>query len=147
MTTARTLPAALPGRFRRARRMVARTRNAAFELVVAQSSRVRLIGLAGLEAGEIVPLLFPACRSLHTFRMRVAIDIVWLEVEEGGSRVTQVSEGVEPGGRARAPRGSLRRGTAALELLAGDAAALGLRPGERLTLRDPDATRTPDPDS
>jgi uncharacterized membrane protein (UPF0127 family) len=144
MKIARTLPAELPSRFRRARRMVARTGDAAFELVVAQSFLVRLRGLAGLDADEIVPLLFPGSRSLHTFGMRAAIDVVWLEVEAGGARVMEVGEGVEPGGFAGAPRGSDRVGTVALELLAGDAAALGLRPGERLSLRDPTASADPD---
>ena len=113
--------------------------------MVAERFGLRLRGLAGLKEAELVPLLFPACRSLHTFGMRTAIDVVWLQVEAGGSRVVQVGDGVEPGGLARAPRGSDRGATAALEVLAGDAAALGLRPGERLTLRDP--TPAPDPDS
>ena len=138
MTIARTLPAVLPMRFRRAKRMVARTEAAAFDLVVAESFLLRLRGLAGLEARDVVPLLFPGCRSLHTFGMRVPIDVVWLEVEPGaGAVVARVDEGVARRGLLRAPRGSDRFHSTALELAAGDAATLGLRPGEALTLRPP----------
>jgi uncharacterized membrane protein (UPF0127 family) len=137
VTVARILPAALPGRFARARRAGARTDDAAFELVIAEGFLLRLRGLAGLDAGDIVPLLFPRTRSLHTFGMRAPIDVVWLELKAAGSRVTFVNEGVEPGGFVRAPRGSDRGRTAALELLGGEATALGLTQGDSLTLARP----------
>ena len=39
----------------------------------------RLAGLAGLDAiGEGEALLLPRCRSVHTFGMRFALDLVWL---------------------------------------------------------------------
>ena len=49
-------------------------------LYVASSRASRLRGLAGLDA--IPPdraLLLPCCRSVHTFGMRFALDLVWLD--------------------------------------------------------------------
>lgn len=45
--------------------------------------RARLLGLAGLERREALPgLLIPRCASVHTFGMRFAIDLAFLD-EEG----------------------------------------------------------------
>jgi hypothetical protein len=89
MAVARTLPADLAARLRAAPRVHVRSGDASFEVVVAERFALRLRGLAGLEEADIVPLLFPRCRSLHTFGMRTEIDIVWLEfsVEGEGSIV------------------------------------------------------------
>ena len=47
---------------------------------VAQSPRARLLGLAGLEFTRAgAALLIPRCRSVHTFGMRFALDIVFLD--------------------------------------------------------------------
>jgi uncharacterized protein len=50
-----------------------------FNVPVATTRRARLLGLAFLdrvEAGE--GLLIPRCRSVHTFGMRFALDLVFL---------------------------------------------------------------------
>ena len=62
---------------------------------VAGTALARLRGLAGLR--ELPPhaaLLLPSTRSIHTFGMRFAIDLVWLD-ETG--RVVRVDRSVAPG--------------------------------------------------
>jgi hypothetical protein len=52
------------------------------EVPVATGARARLLGLAGLgreQAGA--GLLLPRCRSVHTFGMRFALDLVFLDRE------------------------------------------------------------------
>jgi uncharacterized protein len=51
----------------------------------------RLLGLAF--RGEGGPLLIPRCRSVHTFGMRFALDLVWLD---GSGRVVRVDRDVPP---------------------------------------------------
>ena len=133
MTVARTLPASLSSRFAGARRAVARTGSSSFELVLAERFGLRLRGLIGLETGEIPPLLFPGCRSLHTYWMAADIDVVWLDLRLGADRgeadVLRVDESVANGRMLRRPRGldsEIRRRVAALELPAGEAAVLGI---------------------
>lgn len=47
---------------------------------VAVGVRARLLGLAGLDLDEAGPgLLIPRCRSVHTFGMRFALDLVFLD--------------------------------------------------------------------
>jgi len=47
---------------------------------VAATRRARLLGLAGLDRDEAGPgLLIPGCRSVHTFGMRFALDLVFLD--------------------------------------------------------------------
>jgi len=49
---------------------------------VATSRRARLLGLAGIEREAAPPaLLIPGCRSIHTFGMRFALDIVFFDGE------------------------------------------------------------------
>ncbi len=49
---------------------------------VAVDLRSRLLGLAWLRAGRAGEgLLIPRCRSIHTFGMRFAIDVVFLDSE------------------------------------------------------------------
>jgi len=50
------------------------------EVPVAAGLRARLLGLAGLELEAAGPgLLIPRCSSVHTFGMRFALDIVFLD--------------------------------------------------------------------
>jgi uncharacterized membrane protein (UPF0127 family) len=136
VTVSRTLPAEIAPRFANASRAGIRSEKASLEVVVAERFALRLRGLALLDESSLVPLLFPRCRSLHTFGMRTSIDIVWLDrAAERAARVLAVAEAVAPRRFVRAPRGAPRRRTAALELGAGDAAALGLGPGTSVTLR------------
>jgi uncharacterized protein len=54
------------------------------ELVVpvAVGIRARLLGLAGLDRDEVEPgLLIPRCSSVHTFGMRFALDLVFLDAQ------------------------------------------------------------------
>jgi uncharacterized protein len=136
VTVSRTLPAKLAPRFAGASRVVIRSETASFEAVVAERFALRLRGLAGLDESSLVPLLFPRCRSLHTFGMRTALDIIWLAMDgDSEGAVLAVTEAVPPRRTTSAPRGADRRRTAALELASGDAGALGLAPGAGVTLR------------
>jgi len=83
-----------------------------------------LLGRDRLERGE--GLLLRPASSIHTFFMRFPIDAVWLDRE---LRVVSVTPDVPPW-RTAAQRGA----RSVLELPAGEAAALGLEPGERLVL-------------
>lgn len=80
-----------------------------------------LVGRA-LESSE--GLLIAPCSSIHTLGMRYAIDVVFLDRD---ARVVRICDAV-PAGRARFGRGS----HAVLELRAGIAGKMGLRPGARL---------------
>ena len=135
MPVARSLPATLAPRFAGAERLLATTDSGSFELVVAARPLLRLRGLAGLEERELAPLLFPRCRSLHTFWMRAPIDVVWLEVADSEATVVEVTQALPARRVARAPRGIPRGRTTALELPAGDAEAVGLRVGGKMTVR------------
>ncbi len=56
--------------------------------------RARLLGLTGLRSlARERALHIPRCRSVHTFGMRFALDLVWLD-ENGG--VLEVAGEVEP---------------------------------------------------
>jgi uncharacterized protein len=83
-----------------------------------------LLGRTGLEHGEGM-LLRPA-PAIHTCFMRFPIDAVFLDRE---LHVLDVTSGLRPWRWAR--RAGAR---AVLELSAGEADRLGVRPGERLTL-------------
>jgi uncharacterized protein len=68
---------------RRLRRLP-RTEVCEVEVPVARSLRARLLGLALLDRRRAGPgLLIPRCRSVHTFGMRFAIDVAFLD--ESGS--------------------------------------------------------------
>lgn len=95
-------------------------------VALAQSFLQRLRGLLGhrpLRAGEA--LWLAQCGSIHTLGMRYPIDVVFLDRD---GHVTKVCEAVPP----QAARGSLRA-VSALEFRAGEAAALGIRPGMHVT--------------
>ena len=64
------------------------------EILVARSPWRRLVGLAlRRRAPPDTALLLPSCRSVHTFGMRFALDLVWLD---GAGRVVAVDENVRP---------------------------------------------------
>lgn len=85
----------------------------------AAGPRARLLGLAGLDAPAGAALLLPRTRSVHTFGMRFALDLVWLDRD---GRALRIDRAVPPR-RLRA----CRRARAVLELAPG--AAAELRPG------------------
>jgi uncharacterized protein len=97
--------------------------------VVAETFATRLRGLLGrrsLANGE--GLLIRRESSVHTFFMRFAIDVVFLDTE---LRVLRVDANVGPW-RLKACRGA----RSVLELGAGEAAARRLSIGDRIELRD-----------
>lgn len=50
------------------------------EVRVARGGRARLLGLAGLDRARVgAGLLIPRCASVHTFGMRFALDLVFLD--------------------------------------------------------------------
>jgi uncharacterized membrane protein (UPF0127 family) len=76
-----------------------RERILGFTVPVATTRRARLLGLAFLErweAGE--GLLIPRCRGVHTFGMRFALDLVFLD---GTGRVIELRRSVPPRRLAR----------------------------------------------
>ena len=78
------------------------------EIVVAQGLR-RLVGLIGRRSWPAgVALEIPHCRSVHTFGMRFALDLVWLG---RAGEVVRVDRAVPPW-RVR----SCRRARSVLEL-------------------------------
>jgi trehalose synthase len=92
------------------------------EVPVAAGARARLLGLARLERVEAGPgLLIPRCRSVHTFGMRFALDLVFLDRD---GRPCSVRKGVGPRRIAFE-----RRASAVLELpcAQGDRVATGRR--------------------
>ena len=84
-----------------------------------------LLGRPALREGE--GLLLNPCASVHTFWMRHAIDLVFLDDED---RLLRTCTGVPPW-RARAARGARKT----LELPAGALHALALRPGDQCVWR------------
>ena len=95
--------------------------------MTAATPRSRLLGLMGLETLDPGhALLLPRCRSVHTFGMRFALDLIWLD---SGGRVLRTDAGVAPG-RLR----SCRRAHGVVEARAGSgerlAAALAAASGE-----------------
>ena len=83
-----------------------------------------LLGRRGLAQGE--GLLLQPAGSIHTFFMRFAIDVVFLD---GERRVMRVASNVRPWRTA-----AVRKARAVLELAAGEAARVGMRPGTMLRL-------------
>jgi uncharacterized protein len=90
---------------------------AACDVRVAHDARARLLGLAALDA--LPPrrgLLLPRTRSVHTFGMRFALDLVWLD---GAGRIVRVDRAVPPR-RVRA----CRQARAVVELASGRRASM-----------------------
>jgi uncharacterized protein len=93
-------------------------------IVVARGPLRRLRGLIGRRSWPAgVALEIPRCRSIHTFGMRFALDLVWLDSDR---HVVRVDRGVPPC-RVR----TCRRARSVLELRAGSCEALvaGRTPG------------------
>jgi hypothetical protein len=84
-----------------------------------------LLWFAPLAAGEA--LWIPQCPSIHTVGMAYAIDVLFLDAQ---GRVLRVAQAVGPL-RFRLCRGAV----SVIELLAGQAQALGMRPGQHITTR------------
>ena len=64
------------------------------EIRVARTPWKRLIGLAlRSRPPPDTGLLLPRCRSVHTFGMRFALDLVWLD---GRRRVVRIDRAVPP---------------------------------------------------
>jgi hypothetical protein len=63
-------------------------------VLIASTFRARVLGLAGLRAmPHGIGLLLPATRSVHTFGMRFAIDLVWLD---RAGNILRVERSVSP---------------------------------------------------
>jgi uncharacterized membrane protein (UPF0127 family) len=63
-------------------------------VVVARGPLARLRGLIGRrDLPPQVALQLPRCRSVHTFGMRFALDLVWLD---GAGRVVRIDRSVPP---------------------------------------------------
>jgi uncharacterized membrane protein (UPF0127 family) len=78
-----------------------RTELLGFEVPVATSLPSRLLGLALLSRQRAGPgLLIPRCSSVHTFGMRFALDLVFLNAE---GRVIELRRGVPPRRVIRCP--------------------------------------------
>jgi uncharacterized protein len=72
-----------------------------FDLPIAATRRARLLGLAFIdrdEAGE--GLVIPDCRSVHTFGMRFALDLVFIDAH---GRVVELRREVPPRRLVRCP--------------------------------------------
>jgi uncharacterized membrane protein (UPF0127 family) len=113
----------------------------ALRLAVAERFALRLLGLGGLRILDRgYGLLIPRCSCVHTLGMRFSIDLVFLVLDREArtGRVLEVSESVPPLRVARARARPARCGrVATIELAAGEAGRLGLRPGATLALEDP----------
>ncbi|MBZ4020796.1 DUF192 domain-containing protein [Streptomyces purpurogeneiscleroticus] len=92
---------------------------------IAASYRARTRGLLGRDGIEGAVLLTPAS-SIHTFRMRFAIDVAYLD-----RHLTVRAVRTMPPNRLGRPRLRARH---ILEAEAGAMADWGLRPGTRLTI-------------
>ena len=75
-------------------RGLGRAKPLGFEVPVATSRLSRLLGLALLSRRRAgAGLLIPRCRSVHTFGMRFAIDVLFLDAED---RVIELRRAVPP---------------------------------------------------
>jgi uncharacterized protein len=73
----------------------------ALDVRCARGPLARLLGLAGLRTPPMgAALLLPRTRSVHTFGMRFALDLLWLDAAR---RLVRVDRAVPPG-RLRACR-------------------------------------------
>ncbi|MCX5171226.1 DUF192 domain-containing protein [Streptomyces antibioticus] len=95
-------------------------------LEIATSYRARTKGLLGRDSVEGALLLSPA-NSIHTFRMRIPIDVAYLD-----HRLTVLAVRTMPPGRLGLPR---LRSRHVLEAAAGAMAGWGVREGEQVEVR------------
>lgn len=102
------------GRFDR----LPRARVLGLEVPIARGRRARLLGLALIDrAAAPAGLLIPRCRGVHTFGMRFALDVAFLD-DAGG--VVELRRSVGPGRMV-----SCRRAAAVLEVPADWAGSVG----------------------
>jgi len=72
----------------------ARTLPGGLRVATAVSRAARMRGLARLDAMPATAALhIPRCRSVHTFHMRFALDLIWLD---GNGRPVHVERAVPP---------------------------------------------------
>ena len=109
---------------RRLARLPTRTLPGGLHLASATTPRARFLGLAWLDPIPVDwALALPRCRSVHTFWMRFALDLVWVDAEGGVVRI----DAAVPPRRSR----SCRRAAAVVETRSGhgprfaDALAVG----------------------
>jgi uncharacterized membrane protein (UPF0127 family) len=82
----------------------------------AHTWHARSRGLAKLDSlPEHAGLLIAPCRSIHTFGMRFALDLIWLDKQDG---IVELTTNVAP----RRLRSQLRRARAVIEVNAGHGA-------------------------
>ena len=89
--------------------------NESLKIHIAKTFSARLIGLLG--RASLPPdeaLLIPRCAGVHTWFMRFAIDVLWLDEN---NRVIGMVEDLKPWKTARGPIGTVH----CLELAAGEA--------------------------
>jgi uncharacterized membrane protein (UPF0127 family) len=102
---------------RRLERLPALALDGGVRVAVADRPSARLAGLAGLRAlPPLTGLLIPDCRSIHTYGMRFALDLIWLT---GDGSILDVTGAVPPGRVV-----SLRHASAVAEAHAGSGARL-----------------------
>jgi uncharacterized protein len=95
-------------------RLPARDLGGGLRVLRAERPLPRLLGLAGLDAMPAgLALHFPRCRSVHTFGMRFALDLIWLGAD---GRPIRIDHGV-PARRFKA----CRRARSVVEANAGTA--------------------------
>jgi hypothetical protein len=115
---------------------------ATIDVVVALHPCLRLAGLAALDAPPAAALLIPRCRAVHTWGMRFALDLAWIDwpPRTGQAVVLDLRPGLPPRRfAATAARGAL----AVLELPAGGAASAGIdRAGTAVTVTGPWTSRS-----
>ncbi len=79
---------------RRLRRLPSHDIGDGLVVLEARGPRARLLGLAWLrDPPPGCALLIPRCRSVHTFGMRFALDLVWLD---GDGHPVRLDENVVP---------------------------------------------------
>lgn len=99
----------------------------ALRVLHADSFRARLLGLLALprlQPGEV--LVLKPCASVHTCFMRYAIDVVYVDRDD---RVIKVVPALAPWRVSACPGAR-----ATLELAAGEAQRLALRPGSHIDI-------------
>lgn len=102
-------------------------RGGVVEAPLATRFGARLLGLARLPLRPARGLVIPRCACVQTLGMREPLDVVFLTDPSPHAVVIEVHPAVP---RRRVVRCRTRgRGVAALELAAGEAERLGLRPG------------------
>ena len=100
----------------------------ATDVTAAETFGARFFGLMGRKRlGREEGLWLPRCRAVHTWFMRTAIDIVFVNAD---MRVVRVASQVVPWRLAGAVGA-----THVLELAPGRALAAGVRAGDRLVIR------------